>query len=44
MKSILVGGVVLGLVAKIGSAAIEGLLGDEKDIEGGDRGAAERRA
>ena len=44
IKTILAGGVVLGLIFKTGRMAIGGLLGDGGDRERGDGGAAERRA
>ena len=48
IKSILVGGVVLGLVYKTGSVAMRGLLGTGSGGAGGDRGgdnsSADRRA
>ena len=47
IKSILVGGVVLGLVYKTGSIAIRGLLGNGSNRVGGSSGgdaAADRRA
>ena len=43
MKSVLVGGVVLGLIAKTGSMAIGGLLGGE-EASREEGGSAERRA
>jgi len=47
IKSILVGGVVLGLVYKTGSIVLRGLLGNGSGGAGGDRGddsSADRRA